>query len=62
MLLTFPFPLTFSDLGVEEDDPLPDYHEDPHHAVTMKDVFGGIFHSNEASYMSRHVASATPLH
>ena len=39
-----------ADLGVEEDDPLPDYKEDPHHAVTMKDVFGGMFHSNDPTY------------
>jgi hypothetical protein len=53
----------FADLGVEEDDPLPDYHEDPHHAFTMKDVFGGIFHSHEASYMNRYAcrSSATPF-
>lgn len=39
-------------MGIE-DDPLPDYHEDPHHALTMKDVFGGIFHSNDPNYISR---------
>ena len=43
-----------ADLDIE-DDPLPDYHEDPHHAFTVRDVFGGIFHSNDANYISRYI-------